>query len=63
MIVFTCCAGLLLLVPVAASVEALPYDRWSELGADAVMIGSARAAQNGLTVEIRVIGVRGMSQR
>jgi len=46
-------------VPVAASVEALPYDRWSELGADAVMMGSARAAQNGMTVEIRVVGVRG----
>ena len=46
-------------MPQATSPETLDYDRWSEIGADAVMIGWARPAANGVTVEIRVIGIRG----
>jgi len=46
-------------VPVATSPESLDYDRWSELGADYVMLGSVRSAPTGTTVEIRVFGIRG----
>jgi TolB protein len=47
-------------IPRADSPDTLPYDRWSELGADAVVLGSVTAgADGGLTVTVQVIGSRG----
>jgi TolB protein len=39
--------------------DTLPYDRWSELGADAVVIGSVTAGPAGLSVRVQVVGTRG----
>jgi TolB protein len=46
-------------IPAASSMEALPYDRWSELGADAVVLGSVTAGSAGLSVKVQVVGTRG----
>lgn len=46
-------------IPAADSVETLRYDLWSELGADAVVLGSVTAAPTGLSVRVQVVGVRG----
>ena len=46
-------------IPAAASMDALPYDRWSELGADAVILGSVTAGPAGLSVKVQVVGTRG----
>jgi TolB protein len=48
-------------IPVAP-VNALPYDRWVELGADAVLVGSITRNGDEVAVELRMIGVRGASQ-
>jgi TolB protein len=45
-------------IPVAPY-TALPFDRWSELGADAVLAGQIRRSGAEVTVELRMIGVRG----
>ncbi len=36
-------------IPPAATMDELPYDRWSELGADAVVLGSVTAGSAGST--------------
>jgi TolB protein len=47
-------------IPKADSVETLPYDRWSELGVDAVVLGSVTATPEGLlSVSVQVMGTRG----
>jgi TolB protein len=46
-------------VPPASTMETLPYDRWSELGADAVVLGSVTAGPAGLSVRVQVVGTRG----
>jgi TolB protein len=50
-------------VPAATSPETVPYDRWSELGVDAVLIGTVRQVGAGLEVEVRLMGVRGDAAR
>jgi TolB protein len=46
-------------VPVTSLLDALPYDRWAELGADGVIVGTARRSANGWDVDIRLVGVKG----
>jgi TolB protein len=46
-------------IPAAATPDALPYARWSELGADLVVLGTVTSGADGLSVALRVVGVRG----
>jgi TolB protein len=47
----------------AAAAEAIPYDRWAELGADFVLAGTATAnGPNGVVIELRLIGTKGSSR-
>jgi TolB protein len=49
-------------VPVVA-VAQLPYDRWSELGADFVLAGTVTpTGANAVAIELRLVGVKGESQ-
>jgi len=45
-------------IPVATSIDTVPYDRWRELGADGVVIGTVQKAATGVRVEIRLYNVR-----
>jgi TolB protein len=45
-------------IPVAGSIDAVPYDRWRELGADGVIIGTVQRAAQGIKVELRLYNVR-----
>ena len=44
-------------IPPAGSIDTVPYDRWRELGADALVIGSVQRAANGIRVELRLYSV------
>jgi TolB protein len=46
-------------IPASTDVATLPFARWTELGADLVLLGTARPSGATLTVEIRLVGVRG----
>lgn len=46
-------------IPSAATPQALPFDKWQEIGADFVLMGTAREAGGKMSVEIRLIAVRG----
>ncbi len=46
-------------IPAAATPQALPFDRWTEIGADFVLTGSVRESGGKMTVEVRLIAVRG----
>jgi TolB protein len=46
-------------IPIAESPETLPYDRWQEVGANYVVLGNVHRDAKGLSVDIRLIGVRG----
>jgi TolB protein len=50
-------------IPAATSAETLPYDRWRDLGADAVVLGTVRQTAAGYTVDVQAIGTRGESSR
>jgi TolB protein len=50
-------------IPAATTVDTLPYDRWRELGADAVVLGTVRQNAAGFTVEVQAVGTRGESSR
>src|SRR5215204_4419590 len=45
-------------IPAAPTIDAVPYDRWRELGADGVIIGSVQKAAIGIRVELRLYNVR-----
>lgn len=45
-------------IPVAATIDAVPFDRWRELGADGVVIGTVQRAATGIRVELRLYSVR-----
>jgi TolB protein len=45
-------------IPVAGSIDAVPYDRWREIGADGVVIGTVQRVANGIRVEMRLYNVR-----
>ena len=44
-------------IPTASSIDTVPYDRWRELGADALVIGSVQRSANGIRVELRLYSV------
>jgi TolB protein len=43
-------------------IEALPYQQWSEMGADLVLVGSVSRKDADVAVELRMIGVKGETQ-
>ena len=45
-------------IPAAGSIDAVPFDRWRELGADGVIIGTAQKTATGIRVEMRLYNVR-----
>jgi TolB protein len=45
-------------VPAARTAEAVAFDAWRELGADAVFFGSVQRSGNTLTVQVRLFNVR-----
>ncbi len=45
-------------IPVASSIDAVPFDRWRELGADGVLIGTVQKTPTGVRVEMRLYNVR-----
>ena len=47
---------------VAASMDGLPYDRWRELGADGVIVGTVQRASTGIRVELRLYNIRARQQ-
>jgi TolB protein len=46
-------------VPPARSLDDVPFDRWRELNADGIVIGTVQKVGNGIRVEARVYNVRG----
>lgn len=46
-------------IPPAGSIDTVPYDRWRELGADGVVIGTVQKTPTGIRVEMRLYNVRG----
>jgi TolB protein len=45
-------------IPAAATIDTVPYDRWRELGADGVVIGTVQKVATGIKVELRLYNVR-----
>jgi TolB protein len=45
-------------IPAATSIDAVPFDRWRELGADGVIIGTVQKTPAGVRVEMRLYNVR-----
>jgi len=45
-------------IPAAGSIDAVPYDRWRELGADGVIIGTVQRGPQGIRVEMRLYNVK-----
>ena len=45
-------------IPVAGSIDTVPFDRWRELGADGVVIGTVQKIATGLRVEMRLYNVK-----
>jgi TolB protein len=45
-------------VPVAATPESLPFDRWTALGADYVLLGTVQEAGGKLSVTVRMVSVK-----
>ena len=49
-------------IPPATSIAEVPFDRWRELGADGVVIGTVQRAATGIRVEMRLYNVRAKQQ-
>jgi TolB protein len=45
-------------IPAAGSIDTVPYDRWREIGADGVIVGTVQRSGNGIRVEMRLYNVR-----
>jgi TolB protein len=45
-------------IPPARSLADVPFDRWRELGADGLVVGSIQKTANGLRLEVRLFNVR-----
>ena len=41
-------------IPAASSIDAVPFDRWKELGAEGVVIGTVRKTGSGVAVQVRL---------
>ena len=48
-------------IPVPASIDAVPFDRWRELGAEGVVIGAVRKTATGVTVQVKLFNVAGQT--
>ncbi len=48
-------------IPAARSFEDVPYDRWRELNADGVIVGTVQKTASGVHVEARLVDVRSRS--
>ncbi|MBI2835325.1 MAG: Tol-Pal system beta propeller repeat protein TolB [Acidobacteria bacterium] len=46
-------------IPAARTLSQIPFDRWRELGADGLVMGTVQRDTNGLRVEVRLYDVRG----
>ena len=44
-------------IPAAASIESVPFDRWKELGAEGVAIGTVNKTAKGFVVQVRLFNV------
>jgi TolB protein len=49
-------------IPAARSVTDVPFDRWRELGADGLVIGSVQKEGTGLKIQVRLFNVRSRQQ-
>jgi len=49
-------------IPAAGSIDTVPFDRWRELGADGVVIGTVQKTPTGISVEMRLYSVRARAQ-
>ncbi len=45
-------------IPAAKTIDAVPFDRWRELGADAVLIGTVQREGTGLKIQVRLFSVQ-----
>jgi TolB protein len=45
-------------IPPARSLSDVPFDRWRELGADGLIIGTVQKTANGIRLEVRLFNVR-----
>ena len=50
-------------IPAALSIDTVPYERWRELGADGVVVGTVQRSGNGIQVEMRLYDVRARLSR
>jgi TolB protein len=48
-------------IPVPASIDAVPFDRWRELGAEGLVIGVVRKTGTGVTVQVKLFNVAGQT--
>ena len=48
-------------IPVPASLDAVPFDRWRELGADGLVLGTVRKSGTAVTVQVRLFNVAGQT--
>ena len=48
-------------IPVPASIDAVPFDRWRELGAEGLVIGAVRKTGTGVVVQVRLYNVAGQT--
>ena len=46
-------------IPAAASISEVPFDRWREVNADGVIIGTVQKTPTGVRVDVRLFSVRG----
>jgi TolB protein len=49
-------------IPPAAAIDSIPFDRWRELGADGLVIGTVQKVATGVKVEMRLYNVRAKAQ-
>src|SRR6266566_6524267 len=49
-------------IPAATSFDDVPFDRWRELNADGVVVGTVQKTSAGVHVELRLYNVRTMTQ-
>jgi TolB protein len=49
-------------VPAAKSLDDVPFDRWRELNADGVIVGTVQKLGNGLQIQVRLFDVRSKRQ-
>jgi TolB protein len=49
-------------IPVVADAKSLPFDRWKEIGADYVILGTAKRLGDNLDIEFRLVGVHDDNQ-